>query len=126
MTYIRVAVYMSSTQVYIQALQWIIRHLQQDIQAIQDIINQLSQTEEPNLIIIEAEPILDDDELIQFELPSALLHLEAEAHIQHPDLDNTSQITVTNLPTQPMQCEWIQEAWQRAREWAAEHYSSRS
>ena len=92
---------MSNTQVYIQALQRIIRHLQQEIQAIQDIINQLSQAEDPNLIIIEAEPILDDDELIQFELPSVLLHQQGEAHIQHPDLDNASQIAVTNLPAQP-------------------------
>ena len=92
---------MSNTQVYIQALQWIIRHLQQEIQAIQDIINQLSQDKDPNLIIIEAEPILDDDKPIQFELPSVLLQQEAEANIQHPNLDNTSQIAVTNLPPQP-------------------------
>ena len=64
MTYICVAVYMSNTQVYIQALQWIIRHLQQEIQAIQDIINQLHQEEDPNLIIIEVEPIFDNDEPI--------------------------------------------------------------
>ena len=64
MTYICVAVYMSNTQVYIQALQWIIRHLQQEIQAIQDIINQLHQEEDPNLIIIEAEPIFDNDKPI--------------------------------------------------------------
>ena len=117
---------MSNTQVYIQALQWIIRHLQQEIQAIQDIINQLSQEEDPNLIIIEAEPILDDDKPIQFELPSVLLQQEAEAHIQCPNLDNTSQIAVTNLPTQPTQREQIQEAWRRAREWAAEQYPSQS
>ena len=93
---------MSNNQVYIQALQPIIRHLQREIQAIQDIINQLSQEEDPNLIIIEAEPILDIDAPIRFELPSVLLQQEAEAHIQH--LDNTSQIAVTNLPTQPTQC----------------------
>ena len=92
---------MSNTQVYIQALQWIIWHLQREIQAIQDIINQLSQEEDPNLIIIEAEPILDNDEPIQFKLPSVLLQQEAEVNLQHPNLDNTSQIAVMHLPTQP-------------------------
>ena len=77
MTYIHVAVYMSNNQVYIQALQWIIRHLQQEIQAIQDIINQLSQEGDPNLIIIETEPILDNNKPIWFELPSVLLQQEA-------------------------------------------------
>ena len=92
---------MSNTQVYIQALQRIIRHLQREIQAIQDIINQLSQEADPNLIIIETEPILDNDEPICFELPSILLQQETEAICQHPNLDNASQIAVTNLPTQP-------------------------
>ena len=64
MTYIRVAVYMSNPQVYIQALQQIIRHLQREIQAIQDIINQLHQEGDPNLIIIEAEPIFDNNKPI--------------------------------------------------------------
>ena len=64
MTYIHVAVYMSNAQTYIQALQWIIRHLQCEIQALQDIINQLSQEEDPNLIIIEAEPIFDNNKPI--------------------------------------------------------------
>ena len=58
-------VYMSNNQAHIQALlQWIIRHLQRKIQSIQDIINQLSQEEDPNLIFIEAEPIFDNDESI--------------------------------------------------------------
>ena len=94
------AVYMSNTQAYIQALQRIIRHLQREIQAIQDIINQLSQEEDPNLIIIEAEPIFDNDEPFQFELPSTLLQQETEANLQHPTLDNTSQIAVTSTLTQ--------------------------
>ena len=100
MTYLCVAVYMSNNQVYIQALQWIRQHLQWEIQAIHNIINQLSQEEDPNLIIIEAEPILGNDEPICFKLPSVLLQQETEAIIQHPNLDNASQIAVTtNLPT---------------------------
>ena len=104
---------MSNTQAYIQGLQWIIRHLQRETQAIQDIINQLSQEEDPNLIIIEAEAIFDNDEPIQFELPPNLLQQGTEADIQHSNLENTSQIVVTNPPTQPQhltQCEQIQEA----------------
>ena len=120
---------MSNTQVYIQALQQIIRHLQWEIDAIQDIINQLRQEEDPNLIIIEAEPILDEDEPIQFELPPGLLQQEAGAIIQHPNLDDTSQLAVTNIPTQSqhlMQWERIEEARWRAREWATEQYPSQS
>ena len=61
MTHICVAVYMSNNQAYIQALQWIIRQLQWEIHPIQDIIDQLSQEEDPNLIFVEAEPIFDND-----------------------------------------------------------------
>ena len=114
---------MPNTQAYIQALQRIIRHLQQEIRATQDIINQLSQEEDPNLIIIEAEPIFDNDEPIRFKLPSDLLQQETEADIQHPTLENASQIAVTSTPTQsqvPTRREWITEACRRAREWAAE------
>ena len=100
-----------------QALQWIIQHLQQEIQAIQDIL--LSQEEDPNVIFIEAKPILDDNNPIQFELPPALLQQETEATLPHPNLDNASLLAVTNLPHQPMRHERIQEARHRAREWAA-------
>ena len=60
----RMAVYMSNNQAYIQALQWTVRHLQCKIQYIQDIINQLSQEEDLNIILIEAEPIFDNEEPI--------------------------------------------------------------
>ena len=92
---------MSNAQTCVQPLQWIIRHLQCEIQALRDIIYQLSQEEDPNLIIIEAEPIFDNNEPIPFELPSALLQQEIEVDIQHPTLENTSQIAVTNTPTHP-------------------------
>ena len=120
MTYIHVAVYMSNNQqAHIQALQWIIWHLQWEIQAIQDIINQLQQEEDPNVIIIEAEPIFEDDDPIWFEISPALLQQDTEALLPYPNPDNASIIAVTNQPTQR---EWIQEARCRAREWAAECY----
>ena len=102
MTYICVAVYMSNYQAHIQALQWIIWHLQGEIQAIQDIINQLRQEEDPNVIIIEAEPIFDNDDHIRFELPPALLHQDTEATLPYPHPDNASILAVTNHPNQPM------------------------
>ena len=102
MTYICVVVYISNNQVHIQALQRIIRNLQCEIQAIQDIINQLRQEEDPNIIIIEAEPIFDDDDPIQFELPPALLQQDTEASLPEPNLDNISTLAVTNHPNQPM------------------------
>ena len=68
----------NNNQAYIQALQWIIRHLQWEIQSIQDIINHLSQEEDPNLIFIEVEPIFDNDESIQFIFPSTLLQQETD------------------------------------------------
>ena len=86
MTHICVAVYMTNNQAYIQALHGIIRHLQREIQSIQDIINQLSQEEDPNLIFIETEPIFDNNEPIWFTFPSALLQQEAEPNIQDPNL----------------------------------------
>ena len=124
MTYICVTVYMSNNQAHIQALQRIIRHLQREIQAIQDIINQLRQEEDLNMIIIEAEPIFDDDDPIWFELPPALLQQDTEATIPHPTPENASILAVTNHPNQPMWRERIQEARHRAREWAAEWYPS--
>ena len=62
-------------------------------------------------------------------MPSALLQQEIEVDIQHPTLENTSQIAVTNAPTHPQvltRQEQIEEAHQRAREWAAEQYPSQS
>ena len=118
-----VAVYMSNNQAYIQALHWIIRHLQREIQSIQDIVNQLSQEEDPNLIFIEAEPIFDNDKPIQFTLPSALLHQEAKPDTQDPNLGNISLIAVVHTPTAPQvltQQECIATARRRAREWAAQ------
>jgi hypothetical protein len=117
---------MSNNQAHIQALQRIIRHLQREIQAIQDIINQLRQEEDPNVIIIEAEPIFDDDDHIRFDLPSVLLQQDTEATLPHPHPDNASILAVTNHPTQPTRRERIQEARRRAREWAAERYPNRS
>ena len=102
MIYICVAVYMSNNEAHIQALQWIIWHLQCKIQAIQDIINQLRQEEDPNIIIIEAKPIFDDDDPIQFKLPLALLQQDTKVFLPHPNLDNASILTVTNHPNQPM------------------------
>ena len=90
MTYIRVTVYMSNNQLHIQALQRIIRHLQREIEAIQDIINQLRQAEDPNLIIVEAEPIFDDNEPIHFQLPLALLQQETKEETYHSNPDNAS------------------------------------
>ena len=117
-----------TNQAHIQALQWIIRHLQCKIQTIQDIINQLWQEEDPNVIIIEAEPLFfDDDDPIQFKIPPALLQQDTEAILPHPNLGNASIITVTNHPNPPaMQQEQIQEARHRAREWAAEQYPSQA
>ena len=120
---------MSNNQLYIQALQWIIRHLQREIEAIQDIINQLRQEEDPNLIIIKAEPIFDEEEPIQFELPPALLQQETGTTIQYHNLDNASRLAITNLPTQSRQLtrwERIEDARRRAREWATEQYPNRS
>ena len=101
--HICVAVYMSNNQAHIQALQWIIRHLQHKIQSIQDIINQLSQEEDPNLIFIEAEPIfVDNDKPIRFAFPSALLQQEeAGPNTQDPNLKNASLIAVAHAPTHP-------------------------
>ena len=129
MTDTHVAVYMSNNQAYIQALQWIIGHLQCEIQAIHDIINQLSQVEDPNIILIEVEPIFDSDEPFQFALPPALLHQEVEPNIQEGNLNNASLITVAHAPATPQaltQCECIAEAHRRAREWAAEQYPNQS
>ena len=92
---------MSNNQAYIQALQWIIRHLQWEIHSLHDIINQLSQEEDLNLIIIEVEPIFDNDQPIRFILPPILLHQEAESDIQKPNLDNTSLIPVAYTPAIP-------------------------
>ena len=118
---------MSNNHAHIQALQRIIRHLQREIQAIQDIINQLQQEEDPNIIIVDAEPLIfDDDDPIQFEIPPALLQQDTEAILPHPNLGNASIITVTNHPNPPMQQEQIQEARHRAREWAAEQYPSQA
>ena len=80
------AVFVSNTQAYIQAHQWIIRHLQHEIHSIQDIINQLRQEEDPNLIIIEVEPIFDNDKPIQFALLPALLDQETRSNTQMPNL----------------------------------------
>ena len=101
LNHICVVVYMSNNQAHIQALQWIIRHLQCEIQSIQDIINQLSQEEDPNLIFIEVEPIFDNNEHVQFALPSALLQQEAGPDTQDPNLENASLITVAHAPTHP-------------------------
>ena len=123
MTDTHVAVYMSNNQAYIQALQWIIRHLQCEIRSIQDIINQLSQEEDLNIILIEAEPIFDNDEPIRFVLPPSLLHQETEPNLQEPNLDNTSLIAVAHAPAAPQALtrhECIVEAHRRVREWAAE------
>ena len=92
---------MSNNQAYIQALQQIIRHLQREIQPIQDIINQLSQEDDPNLIFIEAEPIFDNNEPIQFTLPSALLNQGVELDSQDPNFDNASLIAVAHTTTAP-------------------------
>ena len=92
---------MSNNQAYIQALQQIIRHFQRKIQSIQDIINQLKQEEDPNLIIIEAEPIFDNDKPVCFALPPALLYQEAESDIQEPNLDNVSLLPVAHAPDAP-------------------------
>ena len=116
-------VYMSNNQAYIQALQRIIRHLQCEIQSIQDIINPLSQEEDPNIVFIEVEPIFDSDKPIRFTLPPALLHQEVEPNIQEPNLDNPSLIAVAHAPAAPQvftQHEHIAEACRRAREWAAQ------
>ena len=118
---------MSNSQTHIQPLQRIIRHLQREIQAIQDIINQLRQEEDPKIIIIEAEPLFfDDDDPIQFEIPPALLQQDTEAILPHPNLENASIIAVTNQPNPPTRRELIQEARGRARAWAAERYPSRA
>ena len=120
---------MSTTQNYIQALQRIIRHLQQEIEAIQDIINQLRQAEDSNLIIIEAEPIFDDNEPIHFELPPALLQQETEGKIHYSNPDSASQIAVSDVPVQQAQLtrrQQLEDAQRRAREWAAERYLNRS
>ena len=118
---------MSNNQAHIQALQQIIQHLQCKIQTIQDIINQLWQEEDPNVIIIEAEPLFfDDDDPIQFKIPPALLQQDTEAILPHPNLDNASIIAVTNHPNPPMWWEQIQEARHRAREWAADWHPSRA
>ena len=118
---------MSNNHAHIQALQRIIRHLQREIQAIQDIINQLQQEEDPNIIIIDAEPLIfDGDDPIQFEIPPALLQQDTEAVLPHPNPDNASIIAVTNQPNPPTRRERIQEARRRAREWAAEQYPSRA
>ena len=120
---------MSNNQAYIQALQRIIRHLQWEIQSIQDIINQLSQEEDPNLIFIEEEPFFDNDKPIQFTLPSALLQQEAGPNTQHPNLENTSLVAVAHAHTTLqalIQWEWITEVHRRAREWAAPQYPNHS
>ena len=116
---------MSNSHAHTQALQRIIRHLQREIQAIQDIINQLQQEEDPSIIIIEAEPLFfDDDDPVQFKIPSALLQQDTEAILPHPNLDNASIIAVTNQPNPPTRRERIQEARRRAWAWAADQYPS--
>ena len=95
---------MSNNQFHIQTLQQIIRNLQHEIQVIQDIINQLRQEEDPNIIIIEAKPIFDNDDPIRFELPPSLLQQDTEAtetSLPEPHLDNMSTLAVTNHPNQP-------------------------
>ena len=104
---------MSNNQAYIQALQWIIRHLQHEVQSIQDIINQLSQEDDPNTIFVEAEPLFDHHEHIRFTLPPALLQQEAGPDTHDPNLENTSLVAVAQTPTHPQvftQCKRIAEA----------------
>ena len=52
--------FMSRRQAYIQEPQWVIRHLQYEIAVLQTIVKQLSQEVDPDIIIIEVEPILDN------------------------------------------------------------------